>query len=76
VNAGGLLWVQGAEGVPVDYYHMDDDAHAEARFETTSAPAAVEYTPEQMGWYLSQLPEGDSHILAQDPPGSNYPPLE
>jgi hypothetical protein len=76
VNAGGFLWVQGAEGVPVDYYRVSHDNPTEVRLEASSAPANVQYTPQEMGWYLSQLPEGDSHILAQDPLNSDYPPLD
>lgn len=76
VNAGGLLWVQGAEGVPVDYYHKCHDAHTEASPETMSAPAPIEYTPQEMGWYLSQQPGGDSHILVPDTSSSDYPPLD
>jgi hypothetical protein len=59
VNAGGLLLVRGAEGVPVDYYQMD----CAARPEAVSVRAPVEYTPQAMGWYLAKLPEGGSHIL-------------
>jgi hypothetical protein len=72
VNAGRKEWVGEAEGLPLDYYQMD---HA-ARPEATTAPAPVEFTPQDMGWYLAELNEGESNILSQDLASSKYPPLE
>jgi hypothetical protein len=73
VNAGRRIWAGDGEGLlPLDYYQMN---HA-ARHEVVFACAAVAYEPQQLGWCVSHLLDGEAHILSRDSATSDYPPLD